>query len=142
MAGTVATASQTLTAITPEIHKVAPITGFTTIWGITINPMVITLAIIAAIVGTLIYRGVKANHFNPYDLVQDIKADGSRVASGIKITYQAAFVISSWVVIDQEIKGTLNDAIFAGYLATWCASLIAKVVWDKQEPIRIPGSDR
>lgn len=142
MAETVATASQTLTAVTPEIHKVAPITGFTTLWGVTINPMVIALLIVALVMIYIVYQGTRHNHFNPWDLVQDVKADGSRVASGIKTTYQAAFLLSSYVIIDQEVKNSLTEGIFIAYLGTWCASLIAKVVFDKDGPIKIPGGDR
>lgn len=142
MADTIATASQTLTAITPEIHKIAPINGFTTIMGITINPMVIVLALVLATLGYFLWQGQRRsgqNTFDVWDLVMDRFPDGTRRASGIKSTYQVAFLVSTWVIVDQEIKGTLNDAIFGLYLGTWCASLIAKVVFDKQDPPQFPG---
>jgi hypothetical protein len=133
-----ATATVTATT-TPEIHSTAPINGFTTIWGITINPSVIVLGIVLVTFLYLIWQGNKKNSFNIWDLFQDIKCDGTRVASGIKCAYQVSFLLSSWVIIDQEIKGSLSEGVFLAYLGTWCLSLIAKVVFDKQDPPKIPG---
>lgn len=138
-------ATQTVTQITPEIHKVAPISGFTTIMGISVNPMVIVLAIALAGIIYMLWKGQRdggKNSFDVWDLFMDTLPDKTRRASGIKSTYQAAFVISSWVIVDQEIKGTLNDAVFGLYLGTWCASLIAKVVFDKQDPPALAGSNK
>ncbi len=136
------TATQTLTTVVPEIHKVPPISGFVTIFGITINPMVIVLGVVLGTVLYVLWRGQRAhgrNTFDAWDLVMDTLPDGTRRASGIKCTYQTSFILSSWVVVDQEIKATLNDAIFGLYLGTWCASLIAKVVFDKNVAPTIPG---
>ncbi len=137
MASGTVTATATATPVTPEIHNTAPINGFTTIWGVTVNPSVIVLAIVIVTFLYLIWQGNKKNNFNIWDLFQDVRDDGRRIASGIKCTYQVAFLLSSWVIIDQEIKGTLADAVFGLYLGTWCASLIAKVVFDKQAPPQI-----
>lgn len=136
----VASATVTATTVTPEIHKVPPITGFTTIWGVSINPMVMVLALVLAAILYMLWKGQRdggKNSFDVWDLFMDTLPNGTRRASGIKSTYQAAFVLSSWVIVDQEIKGTLNDAVFGLYLGTWCASLIAKVVFDKQDPPQI-----
>ncbi len=147
MTTTVATASQTLTAITPEIHKVAPVSGYVTIWGITVYPMMAVLVLVLLTFGYFLWQGQRSNGkntFDAWDLIMDTLPDGSRRASGIKTTYQTAFIISSWVIIDQELKGTLTATIFGLYLATWCASLITKVVFDgKAAPtFTLPGSDK
>lgn len=134
------TATQTLTTITPEIHKVTPVSGWTNILGVEVNPSVAIFTLVVITIVYALYRAQKsgyANNFNAWDLVMDLKPDGTRVTSGIKFAYQCAFVLSSWVVIDNQIKGTLTEGIFGLYLSVWCASLIAKVVWDK--PIDVTG---
>jgi hypothetical protein len=85
-----------------------------------------------------VHTGVKKNNFNIWDLVQDVKAEGMRVASVIKSTFVSSFLVSTMVIIDQEFKNTLTEGMFGLYLGTWCASLIAKVVFDKSGPIAIP----
>lgn len=119
-----------------------PVSGYTTIMGITFYPMMIVLALALATFGYFLWRGQRddgRNTFDAWDLIMDTLPDGARRASGIKTTYQTAFIISSWVIIDKEIKGTLDDGVFGLYLATWCASLIAKVVFNAKDTIKIPG---
>jgi len=59
--------------------------------------------------------------------------DETRRASGIKITFQICFFVSTWVIVDRELKGTLDAALFGVYSATWAASLIAKVIFDQKQ---------
>lgn len=140
-------ATQTITAITPEIHKVTPISGFVTIFGVSVNPMVIALGIVLCTVLYGLWKAQRShgrNTFDVYDLIMDTLPDGTRRASGIKCTYQVSFILSSWVVVDQEIKGILSEGLFFAYLSVWCASLIAKVVFDKNvapEIVRKTASD-
>jgi hypothetical protein len=146
-APTPATVTQTVNQITPEIHTIEPISGYITIMGISIYPMFVVLALALATFGYFLWRGQRdsgRNTFDAWDLIMDTLPDGKRRASGIKTTYQTAFIISSWVVIDKELKGTLDASIFGLYLATWCASLITKVVFDgKNAPtFNLPGSDK
>lgn len=128
--------------LTVPVAPAPPISGFVTIWGITINPSVIVLTVAAAALIYLLWQGQRdegKNTFDLWDLIMDTTATGRR-ASGIKFAYQAAFMLTSWVIVDQEIKGTLTESVFGLYLGTWCASLIAKVVFDKQEPPKLPGA--
>lgn len=133
-------AVQAVAQATPEIHKIPPVTGFVTVWGVTINPMAIVLTALLCIAAGILWQAQRShgrNTFDIWDLVMDTLPDGTRRASGIKSAFQTAFVLSSWVIVDQEIKGALGEAVFGLYLATWCASLIAKVVFDKQDPPQI-----
>ena len=135
----------TATAITPEIHNTTPITGFVTIFGITVNPMAIVLIAIFSAVVFMLWKGQRSggkNTFDAWDLIMDTLPDKSRRTSGIKTAFQSAFLLSSWVIVDQEIKSTLTEGVFMAYLATWCASLIAKVVFDKQDPPKFPDPDK
>lgn len=129
-------------AVTPEIHTAAPVSGFVTLWGVTINPSVIVLTTLLTGVLYMLWKAQRdqgRNSFDVFDLLMDRMPDGTRKTSVIKTAFALAFGFSSWVIIDQEIKGVLNDAIFGLYLGTWCASLIAKVVYDKQDPPALPG---
>ncbi len=127
---------QTINQITPEIHKMEPITGFVKVFGVTINPMVIALGIVLCAVLYMLWKAQRdkgRNSFDVFDLFMDTLPNGTRRASGIKSTYQTSFILSSWVIVDQEIKGVLTGELFIAYLGTWCASLIAKVVFDKPD---------
>lgn len=138
-AGVAAPAAQTIVVenappVIAEIHHSPPISGFTTLFGVSVNPMVILGLAVAIVLVYLIWDGKRKNNFNPWDLIQDVRAEGVRVASLIKTSFMAAFLVSTMVVLDQEFKNTLSEGIFMAYLGTWCASLIAKVVFDKQDP--------
>lgn len=116
--------------------------GFVTVFGFPVNPMAVVLALALASVAYLMWRGQRdqdENTFDIWDLIMDTLEDGKRRASGIKTTYQVAFILTSWVVVDQELKGTLTEGVFGLYLGTWCGSLIAKVVFDKKDPPKMPG---
>jgi hypothetical protein len=118
------------------------VTGFTTIWGLSINPMVMVLGAILIALAFLLYLGQREggeNTFDFWDLLMDTLESGKRRASGIKVTYLTAFVVSTWVIVDQQIKGTLLPEIFMAYLGVWCASLIAKVVFDKKDMPALPA---
>lgn len=136
--------TQSITQIIPEIHNMAPITGFVKVFGVETNPSVIVLVCVLCSLGYVLWKGQRAegkNTFDVWDLVMDTLPNGSRRTSGIKTAYQFAFLLSSWVVVDNQIKGTLSEGIFGLYLGTWCASLIAKVIFDKQDPPKLPAKD-
>jgi hypothetical protein len=103
--------------------------------------MVMVLGAILIALAILLYWGQREggeNTFDVWDLMMDNLEGGKRRASGIKSTYLAAFVVSTWVIVDQEIKGTMTEGSSA-YLGVWCASLIAKVVFDKKDMPALPA---
>lgn len=125
----------------PDISSGVPthaISGFTTIWGVTINPSAIVIAVLVVAIVAFLAWAHWRRHFSVFDLITDRMPDGSARASGIKFTFLVAFILSSWVIFDQEIKKTLTEGMFGLYLATWCASLIAKVVFDKKDMPDMP----
>ncbi len=131
MTTTVATASQTLTAITPEIHKIAPITGWTSFFGVEINPSVIVFLLVVCIVIYFLWkaqRDGRSNTFNVWDFTMNRLPNGSRETSIVKSTYAAAFLVSTWVIVDEQIKGTLTEGIFGLWLTAWVAPLVTKLV--------------
>jgi hypothetical protein len=103
--------------------------------------MVIALGCIVGFVGYFIWKAQQdsQNSFDVFDLLMDDLPNDRRKASVIKTTFMSAFIISSWVVIDQEIKLKLTEGVFGLYMGTWCASLIAKVVFDKQSVPKLFG---
>lgn len=111
-------------------------TGFVQIFGVSVYPSAVMLTMVALVVLYMLWRSQKSlKDFDVFDLLMDTLSDGTRRVSGIKSVFVASFVISSWVIVDQEIKGTLNAEMFFAYLSVWAASAIAKVVWDtKQAP--------
>lgn len=145
MAEPITPITTTITQIVPEIHKTEAVSGFVTVWGMTINPMAMVLIGLICMAAYALWNAQRSqgrNTFDIWDLVMDTLPDKTRRTSGIKSTYQAAFLLSSWVIVDQEIKGVLSDAVFGLYLGTWCASLIAKVVFDAQKPLALPGGEK
>jgi len=123
-----------------------PISGFIEIWGISINPSLCVLMLAAAWLGYFLWkaqRNNEQNSFNVWDLVQDIDpVTRERKTSLIKVTFTGCFILSSWVIIDNQIKGTLSEGIFGIYMSVWGLSLIAKVVFDKKDPptLKMPGT--
>lgn len=147
MPAATATVTATTTPATAVTAALQPVSGYLTVAGVTIYPMFIVLALALLTFGYFLWQGQRSNGrntFDAWDLIMDTLPDGTRRASGIKTTYQTAFIISSWVIIDQELKGTLTATVFGLYLATWCASLITKVVFDGKTPptFNLPGTDK
>ncbi len=145
VASVTATATATPSVVVPEQHIV---TGFTTIFGVTVNPSVIGLATVVITLLYFLWQGQResgANTFDVWDLVMDTFPDGSRRASPIKLCFMGAFVVSNYVLIDQEIKLSQQlPTVFGIYMATWGAALIAKVVYDQKTmpDFKIPGKDK
>jgi hypothetical protein len=111
------------------------VTGFTTIWGITINPMVIVLALAIAAIIVLFWRAQR-DRANPFDIMDLVMEENK--ASKTAVAFLLAFFGTSWVIVDQEIKGTLSAEIFAAYLVAWVGPLTAKVIFNKTEAPKLP----
>ena len=148
-----ATAIVTATTTPPAtVPLVPPITGWTNIGGIAVNPSVMVLVIIGVLVAYLLWRAQRnpdPNSFDIFDLVMDdiVPTEGRpqrhRKASVIKMLFLLSFGLSSWVLIDQEMKLSPQIiAIYTVYMATWCAALIAKVIFDKKDAptVNFPGA--
>ncbi len=148
-----ATATVTATTAPAAISPVIPpINGFTTIWGVTINPSVIALVSAGLLIAFFLWRAQRSRDQNSFDfsdlIMDDIvptpeRPKRTRKASVIKLLFLMSFGLSSWVLIDQEIKlSPLLVAVYTVYMATWCVALIAKVIFDKKDvpSFNIPGA--
>ena len=131
-------------AATPVVPETHPISGFVQLWGMSINPSAILLACIVLVVIIVLWQAQRdrgANTFNVWDLIMDTLPPtpalpyGGRKASVIKTCFMGAFLLSTWLLFDQEIKlSPLVPQIFTIYMATWGAALIAKQIWDQKGP--------
>lgn len=128
---TVVTASTAAPAAAPP-----PVTGFTTVFGVSVNPMVIVLAIALAVLLIMFWRAQR-DAKNPFDITDLFMEAGH--ASVTKLLFMATWGMTTWAVVDNEIKHTLTDAIFGLYLAAWVTPLVAKVVFNKESPPELPG---
>lgn len=66
-----------------------------------------------------------------FDLL-DLLIENGRV-SKIAVSYNLTFLITAWVIIHQEIKGTLTEGMFGLYGGMWVLPLVAKFVFNKNE---------
>lgn len=123
-----------MTSVLP-VSVPAPVSGFTTVWGVTINPMVIALLMFVVGMGWLIYLAQKSSKpFDLRDLVMEADGDGVKL-SPTKTAFMAAFLMTSWVVVDLEIKARLTDTLFGAYLLAWVGPLTAKVIFNKSDAV-------
>src|SRR5882724_10369497 len=111
--------------VTPEVH---PISGFVQVGGYNINPSAILLAFVAVVIIWTLWKAQRdrgENTFNVWDLVMDTLPPtpallhGGRKASVIKTCFMGAFLVSTWVVFDQDIKLSAQlTQTFTIYMAT------------------------
>jgi hypothetical protein len=72
------------------------------------------------------------NAFNLFDLIME---DGK--ISRVALWFMIAGAVSTWVIVDMQIKDKLTEGIFGLWLTAWVAPLIAKMVFNKAE---VPAS--
>ncbi len=118
----------------PPVPLPAPINGFTTLWGVTINPSVIVLLFALVAIALLVWRAQRSAE--PFDLRDLVMVNGKLDIA--RSAFLAAFVISSWVIIDSQIKARLTEGLFGLYLGTWAVALIAAVIYGAKEMPKLP----
>lgn len=67
--------------------------------------------------------------FDVFDLVME-----NGKVSKIGVTFMAAFAVTTWILIDLQLKGKMTEGYLTTYGAMWVASLVARVVFNKTEP--------
>jgi hypothetical protein len=67
--------------------------------------------------------------FNAFDLIME-KGKVSKIA----FTFMAAFGVTTWILIDLEMKGKMTEGYLTTYGAMWVASLVMRVVFNKTDP--------
>ena len=77
----------------------------------------------------------KASTFDALDLIMvDGKLD--RIAT----VFMIAFAVSTWVIVDLQIKGKLDSGIFGIWMASWVGPLVAKMVFGKNDMPSVTSS--
>lgn len=66
--------------------------------------------------------------FNAFDLIME-----NGKVSKIAFTFMAAFVVTTWILVDLQMKGKMTEGYLTTYGAMWVASLVAKVVFNKND---------
>lgn len=94
------------------------------------DPMPWVLGAVAIFVVVSFWRAHCACNtaFNAFDLITE-----NGKVSKIALAFMLAFAVTTWILIDQQIKGTLSEGVFGLYLGAWVAPLVAKVVFNKVE---------
>lgn len=96
--------------------------------------MLVALAVMAVAIVLSFWRAHRnvAVQFNALDLIMvDGKVD--RIAT----VFMIAFAVSTWVIVDMEIKGKLDAGVLGLWLGAWVGPLVAKMVFGKNE---MPGT--
>lgn len=70
----------------------------------------------------------KVASFDAFDLIME---DGK--ASPVKVAFMLVLAVSTWVIVNQEIRGKLSDATFGLWLGSWVLPLVAKVIFNAKE---------
>jgi hypothetical protein len=92
--------------------------------------MLTILAIGAVLVALSFWRAHRRPgfDFNAFDLIME----NGRV-SKIALTFMLAFAVTTWILIDLQLKGKMTEGYLTVYGGMWVASLVAKVVFNKSE---------
>lgn len=67
--------------------------------------------------------------FNVFDLLIE-----NGHVSKIAVAFMLVLLVSTWVIVDLQIKDKLTEGMFGLWLTAWVTPLVAKVVFAKTEP--------
>lgn len=92
--------------------------------------MLLVLAVMAAIVVTSFWHAHKNPqfNFNAFDLIM---VDGK--IDKISFAFMLVLAVTTWLMLDLQIKGRMSEGYLTTYGAMWVAPLVAKVVFGKSE---------
>jgi hypothetical protein len=91
-------------------------------------------AILAVGLLVILYSIWKAHNSPTTDFnALDILMENGRV-SKIAIAFMLVLGVSTWVIVDQEVRGKLTDGMFGLWLTAWVTPLVAKVLFNKGSP--------
>lgn len=95
-----------------------------------INPMLIVLCAISIVIAYSIWRAHKRADvvFDFFDLIM-VNGKVDKIA----VAFMLVLGVSTWVIIDQQIKGVLTEGQFGLWLGAWVSPLVAKVVFGKND---------
>lgn len=99
-----------------------------------LDPMLIILCAISIAVAYSFWRAHKRPDvvFDFFDLIM-VNGKVDKIA----VAFMLVLAVSTWVIVDQQIKGKLTEGMFGLWLGAWVTPLVAKVVFGKAD---LPGS--
>jgi hypothetical protein len=92
--------------------------------------MLIILAAAAVIVALSFWRAQRKPGFD-FDAFDLIMENGK--VSKIALAFMLVLAVTTWIVVDLQIKGHLTEGYFTMYGTMWVVPLVAKVVFNKTE---------
>lgn len=72
--------------------------------------------------------------FNAFDLIME-----NGKVSRLALWYNLAGAVSTWVIVDLQLKDKLTEGMFGLWLGAWVGPIIAKLVFDKKD-MPTPGT--
>lgn len=66
--------------------------------------------------------------FDAFDLVME-----NGKVSKIAVTFMVAFAVTTWILIDLQLKGKMTEGYLTVYGGMWVAALVARVVFNKTD---------
>lgn len=99
-----------------------------------VQPMHLILGVAIVLIVISFWRAHKTPgfEFNAFDLIMS-KGKVDKIA----VAFMLVLVLSSWVIVDLQVHGKLTEGYFAIYTGAWITPLVAKVVFNKTEPVKI-----
>lgn len=91
----------------------------------------IALGAVLAIILLSFWRAQR-DQTSSFDLF-DLLLENGRV-SRIAVAFLLVLLVTTWIIIDLQLKGQLTEGLFAIYTGAWVAPLVAKVVFNRQDP--------
>jgi len=89
-------------------------------------------------VGAIIAFSFWRMHKNPnvkFSLFDLVMENGR--ASKVGVAFMLTLGVTTWAIIDLEMKGKLTEGLFGAYCLAWVAPLTARVIFGKTEPLKI-----
>lgn len=99
--------------------------------------MLIILAAMAIMAAVSFWRAHSRPgfEFNAFDLIME-----NGKVSKIALAFMLVLAVTTWIVVDLQIKGHLTEGYFTMYGTMWVVPLVAKVVFNKTEAPTEPGT--
>lgn len=72
--------------------------------------------------------------FDAFDLIME-----NGKVSRLALWYNLAGAVSTWVIVDLQMKGKLTEGMFGLWLGAWVGPIIARLVFNKTE-MPTPGT--
>jgi len=92
------------------------------------------LAAAALLIAASLYRAQKdpAFSFNLFDLLTE-----QGKVSRIGCTFMAAFSLTSWIMLDLQMRQQMTEGYLTVYGAMWVAPLVARVIFGRKTEVKV-----